>query len=209
MASHFRYSSRLLASLSDPTERRYDDQDGSHKKRQGSDMRLALNIVSSALVVSSLAFGQSLGEVARDNREKQKAKSASSSAKPKVITNETLPASPDAEPSEAERITTLAPRDISGNRQPAGPSAAEWKSSILQQKSAIAAQQAQIDKLNASIHFVPSSLYANGLQYDEYQLKKQQAVARMQEQLEEQKKNLAQMQEAARQAAMGSAVYEP
>jgi hypothetical protein len=172
-------------------------------------MRLGLKIAASALAVSSFAFGQSLGDVARENREKQKAKSASSSAKPKVITNETLPASPDAGPSEAERITRPAPQDIPDSRQPGGPSAAQWKSSILQQKNEIAAQQAQIDKLNASIHFVPSSLYANGLQYDEYQLKKQQAVTRMQEQLEEQKKNLAQMQEAARQAGMGSAVYEP
>jgi hypothetical protein len=179
------------------------------KKQPGSDMRLALNIVSSALVASSLAFGQSLGDVARDNREKQKAKSAISSVKPKVITNESLPASPDVEPSEAERITRPAPQELSASRQPAGTSAAQWKSSILQQKNAIAELQAQIDKLSASIHFVPSSLYANGLQYDEHQLKKQQAVARMQEQLEEQKKNLAEMQEAARQAGMGSAVYEP
>jgi hypothetical protein len=172
-------------------------------------MRLRLKLVASALVASSIAFGQSLGDVARENREKQKAKSASSSAKPKVITNETLPASPDAGRSEAERITRPAQQEIPDNRQPAGQSAAQWKSSILQQKSVIAAQQAQIDKLSASIHFVPSSLYANGLQYDEYQLKKQQAVARMQEQLEEQKKNLAEMQEAARQAGMGIAVYDP
>jgi hypothetical protein len=172
-------------------------------------MRLFLKVAACALAVSSFTFGQSLGDVARDNREKQKAKSAASSVKAKVITNETLPASLDTGPPEAERITRQAPQGGSGSRRPAGPSAAEWKSSILQQKSAIAAQQAQIDKLSASIHFVPSSLYANGLQYDEHQLKKQQAVARMQEQLEEQKKNLAEMQEAARQAGMGSAVYEP
>lgn len=172
-------------------------------------MRLGLKIMASGLALSSFAFGQSLGDVARDNREKQKAKSAISSVKPKVITNESLPASPDVEPSEAERITRSAPQEFSASRPPAGTSAEQWKSSILKRKNEIAAQQAQIDKLNASIHFVPSSLYANGLQYDEYQLKKQQAVARMQEQLEEQKKNLAQMQEAARQAGMGSAVYEP
>ena len=70
-------------------------------------------------------------------------------------------------------------------------------------------QQAQIDKLNHSIHFVTASLFSNGIQYNEYQAKKQDAVARMQQQLEEQKKNLAQMQEAARQAGMGSAVYDP
>jgi hypothetical protein len=172
-------------------------------------MRLGLKIAASTLAVSSFAFCQSLGDVARDNHEKQKAKSASSSVKPKIITNESLPASPDAGPSESEGVVRPAVQNAPAIRQPAGQSAAQWTSLILQQKNAIAAQQAQIDKLSASIHFVPSSLYANGLQYDEYQLKKQQAVARMQEQLEEQKKILAQMQEAARQAGMGSAVYEP
>jgi hypothetical protein len=40
-------------------------------------------------------------------------------------------------------------------------------------------------------------------------VKKQDAVARMQEQLEEQKKSLRQLQEDARRDGMGSAVYDP
>jgi hypothetical protein len=162
-------------------------------------------ILSIALLITLPAFGQSLGDVAKENREKQRAKAASSTTKPKVITNETLPARPEADPIEFEgRMKPVAPAIPSTGR-----SAEQWKSSILAAKSAIAAQQAQIDKLNDSIHFVNASLYSNGIRYNEHQMKKQDTVARMQEQLEEQKKNLAQMQEAARQAGMGSAVYDP
>jgi hypothetical protein len=47
------------------------------------------------------------------------------------------------------------------------------------------------------------------VQYNEYQVKKQKQVAQMQQQLEEQKKRLAETQEAARQAGMGNAIYDP
>ena len=153
--------------------------------------------------MSSVVYGQSLGDVARENREKQKAKGASSTAK--VITNENLPKNPDAGPRESEgKITAASPKIPSG-----GQSADQWKSQILTLKSAIATQQAQVDKLNDSIHFVVANEYYNGVQYNQHQVKKQENVAQMQQHLEEQKKNLAAMQEAARQAGMGSSVYDP
>ena len=166
---------------------------------------LFLKIVAIALLMSTAAFGQSLGEVARQNREKQKAKDASSTAKPKVITDENLPKSPDGEarPPQSEEETT-APRNSSG-----GQSAEQWKSQILAQKKVIAILQAQIDKLNDSIHFVVAAEYYNGAEYNQRQVKKQQMVAQMQQQLEEQKERLDEMQEAARQAGMGNAIYDP
>jgi len=88
-------------------------------------------------------------------------------------------------------------------------SAAQWKAQILAQKNAVASLQAQIDAVNKSIYFVEANAYYNGVQYNEYQVKKQKQVAQMQQQLEEQKQHLAEMQEAARQAGMGSAVYDP
>jgi hypothetical protein len=88
-------------------------------------------------------------------------------------------------------------------------SAEQWKSLILSRKNMIAAQQAQIDKLNESIHYVTASLYSNGLQYNERQAQKQQTVEQMKQQLEQQKKSLAELQEAAKKAGMGSAVYDP
>jgi hypothetical protein len=47
------------------------------------------------------------------------------------------------------------------------------------------------------------------VQYNQHQVKKQENVAQMQQHLEEQKKKLAAMQEAARQTGMGSSVYDP
>jgi acetyl-CoA carboxylase beta subunit len=173
--------------------------------------QITLKILPVALLMSAVVYGQSLGDVARENREKQKAKAASSTAKPKVITNESLPKNPDtdagARESEGEsagKMTAASPKIPSG-----GQSAEQWKSRILAQKNAIANQQAQIDKVNDSIHFVVANEYSNGVQYNQHQVKKQENVAQMQQQLEEQKKNLAAMQEAARQAGMGSAVYDP
>jgi hypothetical protein len=47
------------------------------------------------------------------------------------------------------------------------------------------------------------------VQYNEYQLKKQQEAQRMQKQLETEKKSLGNAQESARKAGFGSAVYDP
>ena len=90
-----------------------------------------------------------------------------------------------------------------------GKSAARWKAEIQAQKDAIASFQDQIDTLNASIRFVDASRYANGAQYNQYQLKKQEEVQRMQKQLDGEKKKLEDMQEAARREGFGSAVYDP
>jgi hypothetical protein len=174
---------------------------------------LGLKVFSGVLLIGAVAYGQSLGDVARENREKQQAKAASSaSSKPKqkVITNEDLPAR--VEPASTESEGNMKPASATaaaGGQSSEAPSAQEWKSRILAQKNAIAAQQAQIDKLNESIHYVNASLYSNGIQHNENQAKKQEAVAQMQQELEEQKRKLAQMQESARQAGMGSAVYDP
>jgi predicted RNase H-like nuclease (RuvC/YqgF family) len=167
--------------------------------------RIVLNVLSIALVMSSVVYGQSLGDVAKENREKQKAKAAAATAKPKVITNEDLPANSAALSDDGEDKTRPAPMPVPSG----GMSAEQWKSLISSRKNMIAAQQAQIDKLNDSIHYVTASLYSNGLQHNENQAQKQQAVERLKQQLEEQKKSLADLQEAARQAGMGSAVYDP
>ena len=158
-----------------------------------------------ALLMSAVVYGQSLGDIARENREKQKAKDASSTATPKVITNENLPKSPDTEarPPQSEEKTAAA--RISS----VGQSAEQWKSQILVQKKVIAILQAQIDELNDSIHFVVAAEYYTGVQYNQHQVKKQEKVAQMQQQLEEQKKRLDEMQEAARRAGMGNAIYDP
>jgi hypothetical protein len=167
--------------------------------------------LSLAIAMNSAAYGQSLADAARTNREKQKAKEASSPAKPRLITNDNLPSNSDAGLSGMQsEEKTWASSKAPAHAQPAGQlSAAQWKSRIQAQKAALAALQSQISKQNESIHFVTAGLFTNGVQYNEQQAKKQQHVELMQHQLEEQKKVLADMQESARRAGMGSAVYDP
>ncbi len=157
------------------------------------------------LALGCAAFGQSLGDVARQTRQKEKARGK---AAKKVITNEDIPETPHLTPGQQEtvgKMEPVSPSDASSGAQ----SAEEWKSLILAQKSTIANLQAQIDKLSGSIRFVEANAYVNGVQYNQYQAKKQQQVANMQTQLAEQKQKLADMQDAAKKAGMGSAVYDP
>jgi hypothetical protein len=151
-------------------------------------------------------YGQSLGDVARQQRQKQQAKD--SRATHKVVTNEEIPESPDAassDSSESERSEApSSPAAAAGKK-----TAEQWKVQIQAQKARIAALQEHVGKLNDSVHFVEANRYYNGVQYNQYQLKKQQEAQRLQKQLDGEKKTLENMQESARKAGFGSAVWDP
>jgi predicted RNase H-like nuclease (RuvC/YqgF family) len=85
----------------------------------------------------------------------------------------------------------------------------QFKSAIARQKGIIADLKARVDKVNGSIHFVEANAYRNGVEYNKLQAQKQQEVERLQGQLDEQKRDLEQMQEKARKAGYGSAVWDP
>jgi hypothetical protein len=154
--------------------------------------------------VGQYGSGQSLGDVAREQR--QKAKDAK--AAPKVFTNEDLPkhdpaydtsgaAHPDARSGEAHEMDGLK------------KSAREWQLEIQGQKMAIASQQAEIDRLSASVHYVEANRYRGGLEHNERELRKQEEIEHMQRQLEEEKRRLEEMQEGARHDGYGNGVYDP
>lgn len=171
-------------------------------------MRQAHKIVAIAGVVFVAIVGsyaQSLGDVAREQRQKQ-AKDAHPTHK--VLTNEDLPEStePVASPSTGTDQHDPAPGSAASNDTHAGK---QWKAKIEAQKNSVASLQNQIDKLNSSIYFVEANHYYNGVQYNERQARKQEEVQRMQKQLDEQKKQLEEMQESARKAGLGSSVYDP
>ena len=153
---------------------------------------------------ATAGYAQSLGDVAREQRQKQ-AKQGQTAHK--VVTNEEIPESPDAVASGTTSV------EAHGAAAPAATndthSAEQWKAKIQEQKSTIATMQSQIDKLNSSIHFVEANRYSNGVQYNQRQIQKQEEVQRMQKQLDDQKKKLEELQEGARQAGLGSAVYDP
>jgi hypothetical protein len=165
--------------------------------------RIVGPIAGLALLLISVSHGQSLGDVARQQRQNQQAKKNQPAAK--VITNEDLPEHPSAE-GDAEKP------DASREAEPrpaASKSPEQWKAQIASQKQSIAALQSQMEKVNASIHFVEANRYYNGVQHNERQEVKQEQVERMQEQLDQQKKRLNDMQEAARKDGFGNAVYDP
>jgi predicted RNase H-like nuclease (RuvC/YqgF family) len=175
--------------------------------------RVFLKISAIALLMSSAAYGQSLGDIARANREKQNAENASA-AQPRVITNANLPKDPDAnqEPAEsqsgASASSTAADHHSAQQRLAEQRAADQWKRQILAQKNKMATLQARIDQLNASIRSAGGSVQYEG-PYNRHQARQLQRVAQIQLQLDEQKMKLDQMQEAARHAGMHSAVYDP
>jgi len=159
-------------------------------------------VIGLVLFVVAGSYGQSLGDVAREQRQKQ---ANDAHATRKVVTNEDLPERPEAISSTSasadEHDSAPASNDVHSGEQ--------WKAKIEAQKNSIASLQSQIDKLNSSIHFVEANRYYNGVQYNERQVEKQGQVQRMQDQLDQQKKQLEDMQESARKAGLGSSVYEP
>lgn len=191
-----------------------------------------LNVVAIALLVGSAAIGQSLGDVARENREKQNAEDAASAAKPKVITNKDLPGDPNEDAATsaapaasanvdataratANGITTsktaesrAAERHYAQQRAAEERAAEQWKKQILAQKTKMSNLQMRIDQLQASILAANGNVQAEQ-PFNRYQARQLQQVAQMQQQLSEQKIRLDQMQDAARHAGMHTVVYDP
>ena len=175
--------------------------------------RIFSTILAIALLMISAAYGQSLGDIARANREKQNAENASA-AQPRVITNANLPKDPELNeeraeaPSGASVNSTAADHRSAQQRLAEQRAADQWKRQILAQENKMAILQARIDQLNASIRSAGGSVQYEG-PYNRYQERQLQRVAQIQLRLDEQRMKLDQMQEAARHAGMHSAVYDP
>ncbi len=84
-----------------------------------------------------------------------------------------------------------------------------WKSRILSQKNLIASLKNDIDSLSASIQYAPGNCVSGCVEWNERQQQKQQQVDGMKVQLQEQEKQLEEMQEAARKQGYGNSVYDP
>lgn len=146
--------------------------------------------------------GPSLGDVARQQRlEREKDKHSPK----KVITNDEIPSRPAAN-EENDNGESSSESTPALKRE---ETAQHWKQVIQQAKEVIAENEKRLERFKASIHFVEANRYGNGVQYNQEQLRRQQEAERAQKQLEEEKRKLTDMQEAARRQGFGSAVYDP
>ncbi len=177
----------------------------------GTGYKSAVLFMAALSLIVATVYAQdspSLGDLARQQRQKEKSKPASGKdSKPsKVITNEELAghlAMASGSVVSADVTTPSASSEIP--KQPAE----HWRSEILAQKNQIATMQSQVDDLNESIRFAPANCVANCVAWNEHQKEKQEQVERMQAQLEDMKKHLDEMQESARKQGYGSSVYDP
>jgi hypothetical protein len=153
----------------------------------------------------------SLADAARQQRQAAAPKAAKTPGK-KILTNDDIASCPDSAATVAPAPETNDAKASAADRS-ARPSpkvsAEQWKSQIQAQKTVVSSLQAEIDRLNGSVHFVEANLYVNGAVHNQHQAAKQQEVERLQSQLQEQKKKLEEMQDSARKEGYGSSVYEP
>ncbi|HWY19715.1 MAG TPA: hypothetical protein VNX26_00760 [Candidatus Acidoferrum sp.] len=149
----------------------------------------------------------SLGDLARQQRQQSKPPKGKDAKASKVITNEEIPEHGMSAPAPTgQEYGSSMPASSSGAKEPAE----HWKSQIQAQKSQIASVQKQIDQVNESIRFAPANCVGRRcVEWNERQREKQQQVERMQAQLDEQKKRMEEMQEAARKQGYGNSVYDP
>jgi hypothetical protein len=194
-----------------------------------SIMRLA---TAAVLLLGAAGYGQSLGDIARQNRE-AKGKGnidAASTTQPKVITNKDL--ATDATTGEApfgpspvasvtkspatseqtggsQRAAEVRAQQHNDQQRIAQERAAEqWKRQILAQKHKLVTLQARVDQLRASIQAENGTTQYEGPN-GRSQARQLQRVAEIQLQVDEQRRALVDMQEAARHAGMHTVVYDP
>jgi hypothetical protein len=172
--------------------------------------RIFLKVMATALFVSSACYAQSLGDVARANRERTAEDAAI--APPMVITTADFPPNTHTNPapsdSQAQKNSQAADHRSAQKRIAEQRLREQWKRQILAQKQKVLLLQARVDQFRASIQAANGSVQFEGPS-GRYQARQLQQVTQVQQQLEVQKIKLEQMQEAARRAGMHTAVYDP
>lgn len=178
-------------------------------RRSSTQQFRCITLFAFVLMFGALVCGQSLGDVARENREK---KASNPSAPAKVITNTDLGIDPDGDPSaEAASApkSSATSRKAEEQRATEQRAAEQWKQKILAQKRTVANLQVRVDALRASIEFVDPNGYSNGYVYNRFQARQLERLKIMEAVLAEQKQKLDDMQDTARRAGMHTAVYDP
>ena len=180
----------------------------------GQLVQYRVPITTLLLFASVTVYGQSLGDVARENREK-KAESAAT-APPKLITDSDLPknAQGPEEAGASGKVQAASAGKTGAGRaaatSPLDPRAMEqWRKQILAQKRTVATLEKRLARFQASLSSVDANAIARGEIFSRSQALEQERLAQVQEQLEEQRAKLLEMQEEARRAGMHTQVYDP
>jgi hypothetical protein len=170
-------------------------------------------ITTLLLFASVSAYGQSLGDVARENREK---KAESATAPPKLITDGDLPkdAQGPEEAGASGKAQAASPGKTGAGRASAtspldSRAMEQWRKQILAQKRTVATLEKRLARFQASLSSVDANAIARGEIFSRSQALEQERLAQVQEQLEEQRAKLLEMQEEARRAGMHTQVYDP
>ena len=175
---------------------------------------VVLIAIAAVCVPNVTAQEQSLGDIARQNREKKT--DASSTSPPKVITNADVPKTADesSDPGDANKAPKAASGGSHAPRTAAkampNPRAQEqYRRQILAQKRVVEGLERRLEKLRASIPYVDASSTARGEVFTRRQAWEQEREFQLKQQLEEQGSKLEQLQEEARRAGMQGAVVDP
>jgi hypothetical protein len=180
-------------------------------------------ISAAACLLASAGLAQSLGDAARQERQKKPSKNASTARR--VITDDDMP----------QRTAGPAAATSSPSNQPAGqaspavsqtdgqpPASAEvgaleqwtragseWKARILAQKAKIESMQTYLEKVKASVHFASKNADYDATLVNVQALEKLQEAKRLEKQLEGENTTLQNMQQAAQDAGYDASIYDP
>lgn len=166
-----------------------------------------IGLLLSAVALAQTQSGDSLGDIARANQAKLQAQQAAG-VTPKVITNQDIPSAPPGVPESLDPMTTVSGVKKSVDRYSEQRLVAEqrtsgqWRARIQDQEARVSDLQWRIDHISESLHTAVGTA-----QYDtpvsRYQSIQLERLAYLQQMLDQQKRRLAMMQDAARHAGMG------
>jgi hypothetical protein len=186
-----------------------------------------ISVLTGLLISASQA--QSLGDAAREQRQKKPSKTTTTPSK--VISNDDI-ASPDSTVAHTSAPVASAPSASS----PSGPKISsagpdipkkpptsddpknydewakagkEWKARILEQKTKIQSMRGYIDTLRSSVHFAAKNPDYDATVINRHELQKVDEAKRLEKQLEDENSTLQNLQEAVRAAGYDGSIYNP
>jgi hypothetical protein len=174
--------------------------------------RFGVTLTALLFLASLTVYGQSLGDVARENRGKK----AEATAPSKVITEGDLAkdSSGPEDPAASSKAQTASLRKTGTSRpaainSPDSRVAEQWKRQILAQKRTVVTLENRLARYQAALSSVDADAISRGEIFSRSQALERERIAQVQEQLGEQRAKLLEMQEEARRAGMHTQVYDP